>query len=196
MSFVTEPRRPDPRLAGSAPPATGAPPAARPRLDLPGAGTPGPATAPPRVTPADSGEHPTARPASSGSDVFRRALPSEAGGDRPGSGGEGSYHGLPRRTRQASLSPHLRESTLAGGRRPDAGSGLPPEDIPAPEHARNLASSLQSGWQRGRATDLAGAPGPAGEAEPDAPGTTDSPPASSMRKATRPHSEEPLSEDG
>jgi hypothetical protein len=128
--------------------------------------------------------------------VFRRTLSPEAGDDQPQAGDEGRYRGLPRRTRQASLSPHLRESTLASGRHPDAGSGLPLEDIPAPDHARNLASSLQSGWRRGRASDPAGPPGPAGVADPGSPDTTDTPPAASTRAARRPDSEEPLSEDG
>jgi hypothetical protein len=127
-------------------------------------------------------------------DVFRRTVGSEPGDDEPQAGDDDTYHGLPRRTRQASLSPHLRENTLASGRRPDAGSGLPPEDIPAPEHARNLASSLQSGWQRGRATDPSGTPGPAGAAEPGSPGTTETPPATTMRAARRQDSEEPLSD--
>ena len=209
-SPATTPGLPDPRLADSAAPAStgplAGPPAGRPRLDLPGAGTPGPGSAPPpvpRSAPPPGPASGTTRPASGGSDVFRRALPSEAGDprpgpgeDRPGPGEDESYHGLPRRTRQASLSPHLRGGTPASGRRQDAGSGLPPEDIPAPEHARNLASSLQSGWQRGRASGPAGTPGPAGEAEPDSPGTTDSPTATSRRAATRSDSAESASEDG
>ena len=213
---VSEPGFPDPGRSGAAAPPAGppppgpppaapppagppagplaAPPAGRPRLDLPGAGTPGPGS--PAAGPGPAAPDP-ARPGSSGSDVFRRTSRSEAGGDQPQAGDEGRYHGLPRRTRQANLSPHLRESTLAPGRHADAGSGLPPEDIPAPEHARNLASSLQSGWRRGRASDdPAGTPGPAGEAEPGSPGPTDSPPAASMRAARRHDSEEPLSEDG
>jgi hypothetical protein len=104
--------------------------------------------------------------------VFRRTVSPAAGGDRPPASEDGTYHGLPRRTRQANLSPHLRENPLGSGARP-ARSGLPPEDIPAPEHARNLASSLQNGWQRGRASDPDGRPDPAGVAEPGSPKTTD-----------------------
>ena len=62
---------------------------------------------------------------------------------------------LPHRTRQASLSPHLRDS-LASGRRP-ASQDAPP-DRRSPEQARDLASSLQSGWRRGRQDDLPEAP--------------------------------------
>ena len=174
----------------AAPPRPAAPPRApRRRPALPGPGSPAADPGPAAPDPA--------RPGSSGSDVFRRTSRAEAGGDQAQAGDEGRYHGLPRRTRQANLSPHLRESTLAPGRHADAGSGLPPEDIPAPEHARNLASSLQSGWRRGRASDdPAGTPGPAGEAEPGSPGPTDSPPATSMPGGERQDSEEPLSEDG
>ena len=175
-------------------PPVGTPLPGRPRLDLPGAGTPGPGTAPSPAPGPDDGAAGPSRSASSGSDVFRRTVGSEPGDDEPQAGDDDTYHGLPRRTRQASLSPHLRESTLASGRRPDAGSGLPPEDIPAPEHARNLASSLQSGWQRGRATDPSGTPGPAGAAEPGSPGTTETPPATTLRAARRQDSEEPLSD--
>jgi signal transduction histidine kinase len=181
-----------PPPAGPAPGST--PLSGRPRLDLPGAGTPGPGTAPSPASRPDDGAPGPSRSASSGSDVFRRTVGPEPGDDEPPAGDDDTYHGLPRRTRQASLSPHLRESTLASGRRPDAGSGLPPEDIPAPEHARNLASSLQSGWQRGRATDPSGPPGPAGAAEPGSPGTTETPPATTMRASRRQDSEEPLSD--
>jgi signal transduction histidine kinase len=196
----------DPGRGGPGPAPGSGPPAGRPRLDLPGAATPGPGTplpaplapAPPApAAPAHAAAPPApAWPGSSGIDVFRRPIGAEAGDDEPLAGDDETYHGLPRRTRQASLSPHLRESTLAPGRGSDAGSGLPPEDIPAPEHARNLAASLQSGWQRGRATDPAGEPGPAGVAEPGSPGTTDTPPATTMRAARRPDSEEPQGEDG
>ncbi len=63
-----------------------------------------------------------------------------------------TYRGLPRRTRQANLSPHLRDvppapSHLAASTPGDS----PPAEPRTPEHARNLASSLQSGWLRGRA---------------------------------------------
>jgi signal transduction histidine kinase len=65
----------------------------------------------------------------------------------------GTYRGLPRRVRQASLNPHLRDNqSSAAVRRPRAG-GTPPSEIRSPEEARNLAASLQSGWQRGRETD-------------------------------------------
>jgi hypothetical protein len=76
-----------------------------------------------------------------------------AAGADPAAGGAaagGTYHGLPRRTKQASLSPHLRGSSPASR---SADSSASPVDPPAPEHARNLAASLQSGWLRGREED-------------------------------------------
>jgi signal transduction histidine kinase len=59
-----------------------------------------------------------------------------------------THQGLPRRVRQASLSPHLRNGTAPAAtprREPEARS---------PEQARNLLSSLQRGWERGRAEQI------------------------------------------
>jgi signal transduction histidine kinase len=56
---------------------------------------------------------------------------------------------LPQRTRQASLSPHLRD-----GAEPDATEPDPePSGDRSPEQARALAASLQTGWRRGRQND-------------------------------------------
>ena len=66
----------------------------------------------------------------------------------------GAYRGLPRRTRQASLSPHLRGSELPAAVRPGVAEPEPvPSAAPTPERARDLAASLQSGWRRGRQED-------------------------------------------
>jgi signal transduction histidine kinase len=67
----------------------------------------------------------------------------------------GTHAGLPRRTRQASLSPHLRDPVPAAGGPPGAAPGAR-----TPERARDLAASVQSAWQRSRETgsdDLASA---------------------------------------
>ncbi len=65
-----------------------------------------------------------------------------------------TYRGLPRRTRQASLSPHLRDSPPAGAHpSSEAAPGSVPPAASTPEQARDLAASLQSGWQRGRQAD-------------------------------------------
>jgi len=100
-----------------------------------------------------------------GSDVFTPGgiAPAGPGSDGPGSDGlasvgqlnAGARRSLPRRTRQASLSPHLRDNAppLA---RPWASDPIPPSvGSRTPEHARDLAASLQSGWQRGRQDDEA-----------------------------------------
>jgi signal transduction histidine kinase len=74
-----------------------------------------------------------------------------AGGGRPASNGAaGAARGLPHRTRQASLSPHLRDSLTTG--RPARGAA-DPSDGRSPEQARDLAASLQTGWRRGRQDD-------------------------------------------
>jgi signal transduction histidine kinase len=60
-----------------------------------------------------------------------------------------THQGLPRRVRQANLSPHLRRSTPPGHSAP-----RPELEARSPEQARNLLASLQSGWERGRAEKL------------------------------------------
>ena len=60
----------------------------------------------------------------------------------------GTHAGLPRRTRQASLSPHLRDPAPGPG-----GPAVPPGAVPSartPERARDLAASVHSAWQRSR----------------------------------------------
>ena len=78
---------------------------------------------------------------------------------------------LPHRTRQASLSPHLRDSLATG--RPVGGPDAAP-DSRSPEQARDLAASLQTGWRRGRQDDLPEAPD---TAAPPLPRRTGSPAA-------------------
>ena len=78
-----------------------------------------------------------------------------------------THAGLPRRTRQASLSPHLRDPAPGAGALPGAGPVAR-----TPERARDLAASVQSAWQRSRETgpaDLAsGRPAGAAAGEPPA----------------------------
>jgi len=52
---------------------------------------------------------------------------------------------LPRRVRQANLSPHLRA-------KPSHGPATPSHEpeTRSPEQAQRLLASLQSGWERGR----------------------------------------------
>jgi signal transduction histidine kinase len=79
------------------------------------------------------------------------AVPPET--TRAGQPAAGTYRGLPRRTRQASLSPHLR-ATQPGRPEPAADESAAQASAREPEQARDLAASLQSGWLRGRQTDL------------------------------------------
>jgi signal transduction histidine kinase len=81
--------------------------------------------------------------------------PATDAGDSPLAGGQrgaDTYRGLPRRIRQASLNPHLKNPTPSAGRRAPAG-GTPPSGARSPEEVRSFVASLQSGWQRGRETD-------------------------------------------
>ncbi len=79
-----------------------------------------------------------------------------AAGPTPAAAGtSGTYMGLPRRIRQASLAPQLRTVPA-----PDPGAAAAQADPPgqrSPEDARAMMTSLQQGWQRGRAG--AAAPG-------------------------------------
>jgi signal transduction histidine kinase len=66
-----------------------------------------------------------------------------------GSPDAGTYRGLPRRVRQANLSPHL-----VGSQSPrTAATPLDPESR-SPEQAQSLMASLQSGWERGRRAEV------------------------------------------
>ncbi|PYX63987.1 MAG: hypothetical protein DMG78_31060, partial [Acidobacteria bacterium] len=73
----------------------------------------------------------------------------------------GTHAGLPRRTRQASLSPHLRDPVPGAGQ--PGGTAPGPPVARTPERARDLAASVQSAWQRSR------------EAEPEDPPAHGSP---------------------
>jgi signal transduction histidine kinase len=106
--------------------------------------TPGRPAAPGR----DASQSPAAGPALPSADAEAETrpgppvLPSRAAD-------AGSHHGLPRRVRQASLSPHLR-----GGSPPAAAAASRAFPARSPEEARNLLASLQSGWERGRRTEV------------------------------------------
>jgi signal transduction histidine kinase len=82
--------------------------------------------------------------------------PRVAGGDRFDADSFGTFHGLPRRVRPGN-SPQVHGTADPGAQpaartRGPAGGHVPPE-APAPEHARNLVSSLQDSWQRSREAD-------------------------------------------
>ena len=83
-----------------------------------------------------------------------RAADTDTPGPAAGPQTAGTYRGLPRRVRQASLNPHLRDSRAAAVRR--QADRTPPSSTRSPEEARSLAASMQSGWRRGRATNVPG----------------------------------------
>jgi hypothetical protein len=80
------------------------------------------------------------------------ASPGPGPGSLDGARAAGSPR-LPQRTRQASLSPHLRDSAEPAAAEPADEQA----DDRSPEQARALASSLQTGWRRGRRDDPANA---------------------------------------
>ncbi|MFF9193841.1 nitrate- and nitrite sensing domain-containing protein [Streptomyces sp. NPDC014779] len=95
--------------------------------------TPPPATAPPRNTAPSA---PTVPP--------RPAHPAGPGEDQAGD--------LPRRVRQASLVPQLREAPADGAAAPGAGPGTGGGSGPderTPEQARDRMSAYTEGWRRG-----------------------------------------------
>ncbi|MEX0173742.1 nitrate- and nitrite sensing domain-containing protein [Streptomyces sp. LMG1-1-1.1] len=83
------------------------------------------------------------------------------------------FGGLPRRVRQASLAPQLREGDRPAGRgtggrdgsRTTAGDERPESFERDAEEVRARMAAMQRGWQRGRRHD-------AGQDDPTAPGTT------------------------
>jgi signal transduction histidine kinase len=118
------------------------------------AGRPAAAAGAPATTPAASA-FPLSQPTFLGQRVFpSQAAPADSSqpgaaarppaAPRPPGGGPeaGTHRGLPRRVRQANLSPHLRARPLAA---PSRGP-----ELRSPEQAQRLLSSLQSGWERGR----------------------------------------------
>ncbi|MEV6786136.1 nitrate- and nitrite sensing domain-containing protein [Streptomyces sp. NPDC051098] len=106
------------------------------RVDEPGRSHPAPAPEPARTEPTSAPAH-ELRPASPG--------PWSSPGPPDGPPDAGLIDGLPRRVRQASLAPQLRE-----------GSGQSPapdvrDDVERDaEQVRNRMASMQRGWQRGR----------------------------------------------
>src|SRR5690242_5219895 len=137
--------------AGSAGPTTPMTPVASPR--------PGQASGPPWKISRETGPLPAvpgaARPG--GPNGPAESSPSEAEAN-------GDYKGLPRRVKQASLAPQLRDdppprrTTLASSGVPGGvpGSpGSPGSPGPSPAEIRQTMSALQRGWQEGRSQRIA-----------------------------------------
>jgi signal transduction histidine kinase len=167
------PAAPGPGTPGLAPPGPGIPPPALPRRSPPGLAPPGPAASGPDTPglavpgPGTSGlgrpdravdpdpfglRGPATDPTPTPSPATDASADPDVG-PAPGPQTAGTYRGLPRRIRQASLNPHLRDSPRAAARGADADS-TPPPLARSPEEARSLVASLQSGWQRGRESDV------------------------------------------
>jgi signal transduction histidine kinase len=138
-TFLGQPVLPD--VAG---PGRNQPGLASPGLESPGLASPG-LESPRRGQPGASGSAANAGP--------------------PGPGmTAGTHRGLPRRVRQANLSPHLRNSPSAGS----AASFREPA-VRSPEQAQSLLASLQRGWERGREAEV-----PDSDTTANGPDTTDS----------------------
>lgn len=60
-----------------------------------------------------------------------------------------TFHGLPRRVRPGNSPPRPEDGPQSPAGPPESS----PPEAPAPEHARNLMSSLQGSWQRARQAD-------------------------------------------
>jgi len=89
-------------------------------------------------------------------------VPADPGSQAAGAGADGDVMGLPRRVKQASLAPQLRDNPPLRG----SAAGAAPAGGPTPTEIRQTMSALQRGWQVGR---LQNATGPASyEPEPPA----------------------------
>ncbi|MCX5209627.1 nitrate- and nitrite sensing domain-containing protein [Kitasatospora sp. NBC_00240] len=100
------------------------------------------------------GSPPAARPPADG--AVRPPAPTPSSGPEPEDGDE-----LPRRVRQASLAPQLREAPARPRRAAAGRAGAAGSSGRNPEEARAAMSALQQGWARGR--------GPERPATPDRP---------------------------
>jgi signal transduction histidine kinase len=125
---------------------------------------------------------------------------SAAGPAGPGTaepGGNGDIKGLPRRVKQASLAPQLRDNPpprrttvastgLPGG--PAGSRGSASARGPSPAEIRQTMSALQRGWQEGRSQRMAeqAAGGPPPGTVPGTPGAAGPVPAAGPAAATGP----------
>lgn len=100
-----------------------------------------------------------------------------------GAGDFADSDSLPRRVRQASLAPQLRENTTYGRPAANGGSTAAPETAAerSPEEARSTITAIQQGWERGRSlfdppeksTDTMTGPQSPAEPSPPEPGEAD-----------------------
>ena len=128
-------------------------------------------------------------------------LPGQTGSQSPAAGTGDEANGLPRRVRQASLAPQLRDNPP--GRTSAAGGGFEASG-PTPEELRKTMAALQRGWQEGRSqpmsTPAPGDPqaGPAGQGPQAGPGAPDGPgaPEGTTSERRRAAHEPPGGSDG
>ena len=128
-------------------------------------------------------------------------LPGQTGSQSPAAGTGDEANGLPRRVRQASLAPQLRDNPP--GRTSAAGGGFEASG-PTPEELRKTMAALQRGWQEGRSqpmsTPAPGDPqaGPAGQGPQAGPGAQDGPgaPEGATSERRRAAHEPPGGSDG
>jgi anti-sigma regulatory factor (Ser/Thr protein kinase) len=95
--------------------------------------------------------HPVSGPAAGGAPP---AVPVPVRGRPPADGGLAASGGLPRRVRQASLAPQLRDAAPERSTEPASGGNDDTERDA--DEVRNRMASLQRGWQRGRRQNDAG----------------------------------------
>ncbi len=115
-----------------------------------------PSADPPRFPSAEPPPFPPAQPAAAGSGYPETApaapAPAEPAAapqaENPYPSAEESYKGLPRRVRQASLAPQLRDKSAS--RPAPAASGDSGASDRSPEQIRSALSAIQRGWQEGR----------------------------------------------
>jgi len=174
---------PEPARPAAAPAPNGLPVRRAPGATRPTSARPAGSPLPPRHATADPVSPPVPAAASTASPGSAAAPAAEATSPlaralRPTSE---TYRGLPRRTRLANLSPHLRDAPAApaagAAGASDADMLAAPAELREPEQARDFAASLQGGWRRGRAADT-----------PD-PADTEARAAEARQPAT-PHTEE------
>jgi hypothetical protein len=155
-------------------------------------GSPQPGLRPPGTLPPGTAPPQTSEPGASQAGLPQRGARRPVAA-QPGTGQGGparstrptgdTYRGLPRRTRQANLSPHLKDNPPGADGQAGAGLLAAPAEIRPPEQARDLAASLQGGWRRGRQ-----------EETPD-PATTPATPADDDARTAAAQSAPPRSEE-
>jgi signal transduction histidine kinase len=129
------------------------------RSSFPAAEPPFPPTDFPSAQPAGGSPYPEPEPAAPAQSADPAPSPQA---ENPYPSTEESYKGLPKRVRQASLAPQLRDK---GANRPaPAASGDSGVSDRSPEQIRSALSAIQRGWQEGRGS---GEESPAGGTAPD-----------------------------